>query len=329
MNLREIMADGYKVFSKMGDASRLKNIDAVQYIDILSNTTGIDITEWDLHEVFAKRGNEFNADRNFINKTFFEHQAKLLSERVAAAPLTIPEEVQQRVNDYSSKTAAKQLQQISAQREQALNQAQQVYQQFETHMREAYQCAVDMDRHARDGGINIGGQLTQLQTDGFWINPVLDGKFLFMLTGQSVVNIYRNSGAGLDVRVDFGKMAARIDLESMNLIVIPFDNNIVAREHYHPHINRTGAVCWGTGQDAAIRSLARGDVLTAMRLLATILVNYNDGNPYVPLQTFADPAQVRKVDMNDPTTHPQALLQELRRREQAAREQMATQPKKD
>jgi hypothetical protein len=101
-----------------------------------------------------------------------------------------------------------------------------------------------------------------------------------------------NKTANLDLHIDLGQLAVRIDVQNnLGFTVIPYKNNITVDGYFHPHVRPEGAICWGEASTAAMKNIANLELEKALRLLHSLLNSYNGASPYVQLGRF-------KVDGN-------------------------------
>jgi hypothetical protein len=155
-------------------------------------------------------------------------------------------------------------------------------------------------------------ELNDVLQEGSWINPVLekaDGTtYLYLNTRKDVVVIYKNKKAGIDLEINLGQFGVKMDLNSFQVWVIPYKNNRSVDRwgdgvFYHPHVDQGGSICWGDAREkvTAWRStMAIGNIL---KMLYSLLFNYNDGNPYVHLPDFQ--GSRRKGRTTDFLKHPE------------------------
>lgn len=144
--------------------------------------------------------------------------------------------------------------------------------------------------------------IAPIMARGFFTEPMLgDDELaaqLWLKTGAIVLSNRRPS-ANLDTCVQLGRFAVAIDMgERPAIRVLPLQGNKSTTRNgpaaggspafYHPHIDAGGTICWGDSHTQANRLIVEqkwGEVLT---LLESVLMTYNDNNPYVQLEHFVD-----------------------------------------
>jgi hypothetical protein len=68
------------------------------------------------------------------------------------------------------------------------------------------------------------------------------------------------------------------------MMVIPYKNNIRSFDYFHPHVDRYGSICWGDALSQVTQWISIGKLSDTLKMLYSLLFNYNDRNPYISIQ---------------------------------------------
>lgn len=109
---------------------------------------------------------------------------------------------------------------------------------------------------------------------------------LTFLTGV-VHNSQVNHTAGVNISVNLGSYAVILDLKRSRINVKPCAGNLKVRDYVHPHIGSLGDPCWGNISEAVNDAIRGMDYKRVFDLLQSLLITYNEENPYVRLNDFA------------------------------------------
>lgn len=285
MNLREVIRSGYKPFSRMGAEKQKAHILAVQYIELLATQTSTKMEPWNLLDVFGiGKGNEIVTDKKEINKKFFEKLEEIKSKTPAEA-FALEQRISTQIDELSREFSNREVNQLKKSRDNAINAAVSAFDRAQSLLADARRYEQQLMSYERRES-TIAGQISQIAQESFWEFHQLYGENVDLITKSDVILTHKNSAAGVDLRVNMGKFAARLNLKTMNLLVYTFEGNLNLGGFYHPHIYTNGSICWGNASSTAALKLPKGEVADIFRLLASVLVNYNDGNPYRSLAEF-------------------------------------------
>ena len=290
MNLREVVRSGYKIFSRMNPEKQKAHILAVQYIELLSNQTNTKMEPWDLLSVFGTgKGNELVTDKKEINKLFF---AKLedIKTKTPAQVFALEERVTVEIDRLSRGLTDREITRLRTARDKDIHSANEAMSRAATFLTSAANLHSQLSALERRES-TVPGQISQIVQENFWDFHQLTGANLELVTKNDIILTQKNPAAGVDLRVNLGRVKAILNLQSMSLSVLQHERNLNVRGYYHPHVNTGGGICWGTGAGVVTQKLPKGEVAEVLRLLSSVLTNYNDGNPYVHLADFQEIAK--------------------------------------
>jgi hypothetical protein len=280
------------------------NITALTYIKTLASSSNVNIYDWDLLEVFAQEPGGVNlvTDKKIINKRFFDQLDKIKKAPKEAKKVETPEEIEAATLEVEKIKkafidAAKLVRQTEIQNlknnlwtlEDQIRRTQQAYDLSLRQFNESY-TKINALEQVADIDTKYLKALEGIQKvidEGIWINPVYENGYLYLNTKTNIMLHDVNKAANLDLHIDFGQLAVRININNhMRFEVIPYKNNISVESHYHPHVQPAGGICWGEASTASAKNIANLELDKALRLLHALLNSYNPGSPYRPMARF-------------------------------------------
>jgi hypothetical protein len=284
--------------ASMTPEQKAANLSALTYIKTLAAQSNVNIYDWNLLEIFAQEdGINLLLDKKVLNSRFFDQL-----EKVKKQPKKKEEvDTNNLLNIEIVKTAFVEAAKVVRQ-----NEINQIKNNLYT-----YEDSVRRSQNALDAALRTYNEATRKITaleqvtdvDGkyiqtlkgiqkiideqLWVNPVFENGFLYLNTNTNIMLQEVNKQAKLDLHIDMGQLAVRINInEGMRFEVIPYRNNLSVGGFYHPHIQSYGSICWGEASTAAMKAIANLDLEKALRLLHAILNSYNGGSPYMQLARF-------------------------------------------
>lgn len=295
MNLQQVVDGGnFSIFGRMGDDKRVRHIDIVRYIEHLASSTGIDISDWNILETFGKGvGNELHTNRREINRRFFNKYRQIQNENPPQA-FTLEARIQEELDNAARQLVTQQIECAKIEHDNALSQAHRAYRRYLEQLAHAFernQLIAGISRKTTD----IGAQVKTIIQEGFWDYHSLEGTELTFITKNDVVCRHVNRSANIDIQVNLGKFRAIYDLRRGFVRVYGHENNIDLRSDnsrgtdglVHPHVS-SGDICWGRSGQTANRLMSQCELPELFRLLANLLMDYCDDNPYAHLYSFRD-----------------------------------------
>jgi len=132
----------------------------------------------------------------------------------------------------------------------------------------------------------------RLEEDGFYRLVPADkignrNDNLHFVTAPITLSEY-NPRAGINLSVDMGQFLVCYRLQSGDVLVKPFRNNIKVGSNWHPHVSSSGRLCWGDAVNRAVTYAEQRDLYSYMSLLHALLTTYSPENPYKHLKAFDD-----------------------------------------
>lgn len=107
-----------------------------------------------------------------------------------------------------------------------------------------------------------------------------------LIATDRVVLTHVNPEAGVNISVDLGRFLVEVRVSDLSYRVYPYDRNLEAGGHIHPHVNSSGSVCEGEGSSTISTARTSRDLRTLLAVVKGILMTYNAGSPYVSIQSL-------------------------------------------
>lgn len=133
-----------------------------------------------------------------------------------------------------------------------------------------------------------------LSNDFFKLVKVKDGLCYFVTKDVMLID----PRVGGCKPVNMGRFLVRInpkEFKTSSVRIYPFINNIVQRDHWHPHINEEGSICWGNAFEPAAQGFRNRDYRQFFKVLYSLIATYNSGSPYVCMSDFFSGQDTRYI----------------------------------
>ena len=302
LTVLEIKTNLNKVFTRQTDDARNANIAILNYIDHMAKTTGVNIGAWDIGTMFKDPSNkkqslELIKERNTINRIFFGEV-----ERLKAIP--------NGENDRISLLLKSNLERISTTRKatrtkQIENELKYKVTHLDGSLRQTMEYIASIAKFKKElaelNGANtedkIISDIQEICNGNFYEFLEINGSTITFITRNDIINTFKKPMANIDITVNLGKFKILFDMNSLAMIVKPYQNNIMVETSYcHPHVSNSGNICWGNVSGRASELLQKFDVKNALLLLATLLTTYNEEAPYVALVTFKEKKEAMEAE---------------------------------
>jgi hypothetical protein len=247
------------------------------YIKFLASQSNTDISKWDMKAFGRLR------DKNKINKKFFELKAKQESEANKPEKVLIPKV------KLSSKKANKIPIKMELTIKKNIAKADKLAEELKK-----LQEAIVKDRKTllkikKDPGSSIEAQLAEIVKQGFWEKPLICGNWLYLNTKNDVVICQHNDNSESNDKVNLGKYAVAIKLDTFEIRLLPYENNLLNDGYgIHPYCEDGHSPCWGTAYATVNKLKNELNLVKLMTLFSALLTTYSDENPMFSLEYFTD-----------------------------------------
>lgn len=291
LTVLDIKTNYNKVFIRQSEENKNANMTTLNYIETLAKTAGFNIAAWDIATIFKDPSNkkqslELIKDRAIINKIFFEKM-----NEIKANPNQVGESISLLLKTNLEKIA-KQRREVSAKRiEQDIKNEQNYIDDYCRGLSDRIARVVKYRKEMAElNGTNaddkVISDLKDVLTGNFFEFLEAKDNTLTFITKNDIYNTYVKPSANLNLNVNLGKFKVVLNMNNMELAVLPHQNNTMINGFYHPHVSERGRICWGNVSSRAASLLTKMDIKNTLLLLATLLTTYNEEAPYIALGTI-------------------------------------------
>jgi hypothetical protein len=291
-------------FSGLEAEKKAEQIKAVEYIQHIAASSSVNLDRWNISKLFddGEEGPTIITDKSEINKIFFVEAEKRKEKN---------EKKKDKPETEASFSSDKIKEQISALVNSQVNNYRR---NLETQIQNATQHITELTRQINNDikiigerrlalgsldGESIESKIKEgfdkIVAEGNWVNPVIEGDYIYFNTGADIIMKY----APTESSVNFGKLAAKINLTNLSSTVIPYKKNRVSGTYYHPHVGFHGSICWGHAADQVASYQNELKVYEIMSLLYALLHTYCDEAPYTSIQSFEKAGAYRSDGRSD------------------------------
>jgi hypothetical protein len=290
--LPQIIKSGFDMFKSLDAKIRLEQINKITYIDTISRQLDQDVSSVNLFELFPNKDRLFTCNESEINKILvnFTPETKTVVRELQKLSLTQKENIKKASNfwnkDFRTRTVH------------TMDRCNMDIRDLTSRVN-----ALVVERNKQHHILeqlsdNDGSLLTKqieeiLETKKYKLARIDDSKIVFELL-DDVINTFKNTRAGIDLRVNLGTFTITVKWDGMYSELSGLSNNTCVGSFVHPHYDRHP--CLGNLQEIMQEAQKDKNLVKIMEINETLLLNYNDGNPYKPLAAFA--AQSKQVQPN-------------------------------
>ena len=272
---------------------RLKQVNSLNYIMFLASSMGVDISQWNVKEVFTNNDGTIYVDKGHVNQAFFAELDKLKSTAVYAGGETVPPDLAKALATISTRHGSGLVDKLSRSLASNYLHAESRYAVYIEKLKECARVNADLVRLRGEHGMNATVEIQKIIDSGRWrllssIEDARDKNMVILGTTSDIVCRHANQRAGVDITVNLGRAQARITFREMPFIeVLRHGGNLVLADGWwHPHISTAGTVCWGNVSAEIDQFFATWNLSKVFEILNSVLNDYNPLNPYIALETF-------------------------------------------
>lgn len=284
------------VFGGMTPEQKQKTTSSLAYIKNVASMANVDISKWNIIEVFAKSLDPFEivSEKNEINKRFFENIQAILkdsSEKEAAKKLTnageenvlvlAEEQILQKLVSVKGEAERRLRSDITA----STSELTSAQSNLEAKLKRFHTVTAELEKllnNPSNLSKKLLNEIREVVSNGLFVNPVYENNsnFLYLTTPSDIILNHKKPSANLDLSINLGKMSVEINLTTMHLRVFPYKNNLISqRGYWHPHISNGGDVCWGNALSTFTKMVESRDLQKILVLLMAIIKGYSEIDP--------------------------------------------------
>jgi len=274
-------------FSAFNEEQKTNYNHALDYIKQLASLSGTNIIAWNILEVFGTgEDNAILTDKSQINKKFFEKVNSIRSRKsTKIAELNKIPELVKALDNQIERVLKEKKRSYQGKINSCLDEVKRLHTKMESNLQQATKFGIELSRmNGDDPSGLLKEEIAETLSQGYWINPVVEDNHLYLNTKSNVVISYINKQAKVDVELDVGQLAVKINLDTFEMWVIPYKKNISSQSRFfHPHVNANGSICWGDALSQVSQWRTELKLGSMLRMLYSLLYNYNSSNPYIDI----------------------------------------------
>ena len=291
MKMSQIRQKNYQVFSGLEPRTLSNQVASLKYIDSLASSAGIDISQWNVLEIFKNGEGRVHTDKKQINKLFFMAAKETPVSEVLETPwigevLAMEKTIETRgVN------------RIRIDLDRAWSRYSEREATLKVELNKIITLRHSLDRALGYSGDSISHQLQRVFNKGFWqFLAVVDGNFLELVTTQPVIISKINKAQGVDIKVDLGHLAMKVGLGEGHISVYRAGEIVLPFRHPHPNVSAHSSPCFGNLQTDVDRALSSADIEELCELMQAFLEqNGESGHPYMSISEMYEKVQAHET----------------------------------
>lgn len=289
VKVSDLKANGYhKVRSEFKEVQ--KALELLNYIDFLSATSA---SPADNLEIPIEDG-EIKLTRKDLNQLFFAAQANDIELEKNNVSL-ITDEAQAAIRKVLEDRRNKRLSDMEKRIESLMYTAQQSATHMQTTLSEARKERINLEVFKGEDQTKFIPDVMQAITESNWNFHRFHGGNMEFINRTDVFLVYTNRKTNESYSVNCGKFKVVININNMSLIVYKSSHNIIGTTstHMHPHCLDSHTPCWGNAAGLYQKLVLTGDIGGVLKLIDSLLANYNPDSPYIEIHRFAQLAKER------------------------------------
>lgn len=284
---------------KAGGYHRAKNefvvpatvLEILGYIDFLSMSNSFDAANLEL-PIKGEDGKLYldvpvtdsKIDRTFINALYFSFVEKEKANVVVTKP---DDNVKKAILNAVERRKKSRVEAIKRSIVEQRNNALRYMEDAHSFIRQARTKELEIsDITGADQTVYVEKMIESLSETNFNFHRYFEGDNMIEFVNRSdVILKYQDARLGLDYALNCGKYKLRINLNEMGVKLSKHINNVGGNE-MHPHALHDHRPCWGNAADTITNAMIAGDVATIIRVVDSLLTNYNPSSPYIGINDF-------------------------------------------
>lgn len=289
MNAKELAQNDYSVFKSFGPENRMKQIQAVQYLQYLSIECGVPVDSVNVMECIGTgEGNAVVTEKNQINARFMTY-TKARAEVLASLPKDKLEEIQ----EFFTRNQAVRNDETKRIRDRMSRLMDELTRYNEAVNSRLRDLGLERNKLELCGGaqkIDWAKQIAEVVSDGFFEFVRIDNaeKSIQFVTAPVILS-YKSKKLAIDMRCELGQYLVKVFPQEAKLLVHSYKRNRMVCNTIHPFIS--SYVCWGDAASPVANAFKAGDYKTVFILLKQLMTTYDRqvSTPFVNLEDFLNP----------------------------------------
>ncbi|NVM46730.1 MAG: hypothetical protein HWN79_17625 [Candidatus Lokiarchaeota archaeon] len=293
--LDEVFKSNFSVFDNYEDAAKKEQIKKFNYIETIAHQLEKNLNGVNLFEIFPNNNNIITATDSEINELLikFDREAYFGQPEPEHEVIKLSDEDIEKIDNVFKQIHVNEVNNIEYNIRNTVDVAESRLREYHDYMRNV--------RREREklGRLKIADTSSTMES----LQKILEDPRVKFTGFESISNsndcigldivddvicTHKNERAGIDLRINHGKLRIRLRfVDGIDVAIYKNGNNVNVDRHYHPHVSGSGELCLGNMKDLFEEARQNGDLYAICDITLSILRNYNDSDPYVSLARFA------------------------------------------
>ena len=294
MMLDEVFKTNFSVFDNYEEAAKLEQIKKLNYIEKIAHQLEKNLTGVNLFDIFPNNNNIIMATEGEINNILCDFNREVYFEKPEEVHeiILLTEEQTKGIDAIYVKQFADRKKRLERNMNSKLDDAASNLNYHHDNLRQASDYREQIKSIQTVSSAPMIDSINKiLEDDRFRLEGFhgysYDNDTVVFKINQDIILTHVNERAGIDLRVNLGRMKIQVRFSNgFKVQVFKDENNVQSSVYYHPHLSRDGDVCLGNMQEMYNEAMETGDIHTMFNAVMAVLTNYNDSDPYRALASF-------------------------------------------
>lgn len=294
--LEDLFKTNFSIFDNCAEEIKMEQINKITYIEKIAHQLERNLSNIDLLKVFPNEDNIFTMNEGEINQILIDFKREdFLSEPDPVHELVeLTEEQVTTIKNVYNTSFNHRKTRIQNDINSCIHAAQRKMGDYHNHMtrasalREELSSIQESDSNPMLESINKVLADPRFEFLRFSGHNVSNDTITFLIK-DDIINTHVNQRAGINLRVNLGKLVLRVRFSGgLTILVDKHSDNIISNNYFHPHISHDRTPCLGNMGEMYSECQKNNDVHGMIESIMAVLLNYNDSDPYRPLARFME-----------------------------------------
>lgn len=286
----EVFKSNFSIFESYDEAVKKEQISKISYIETIAHQLEKNLAGVNLFEIFPNNNNIIIADEKQINDILinFDRTAYFGKPDEVKGPFKFTDDQLKTVDELFNQQLQQRQDDLRSNIRHEVSNAEDFLRRHNSRMDNANRMRRELEALTKGDATGMIENLESLLSDPrFEFHQFYSGRIEVKIVDDIICTL-KNDRAGINLRVNFGKLKFVTRLSDLCISVKPFEHNVYCDDHYHPHLASHGGICLGNMSELYNEAAENKDVFAMYNIVMDVLLNYNDNDPYVSLARFAE-----------------------------------------
>lgn len=288
----ELKANGYTLAKKCEDKDKV--LELLNYLDFLAMNNAFPA---DGLAVPLNLGSLERGDLNTLYFAFMEQEKNKDKANIVLPSDSMKKSILASIDRRRETSVARLRSSVERYKSEAIN----YMSAGDMKLRDARKFQMDIEFMLKEDQTSfMDGMIESISSTNFNIHHFHERDQIISFVNRSdVILNYKEPKAGIDYSINCGKYMVQIYLVDMGIIFKRFQGNVLesnSGRYIHPHARDNDAPCWGNAADTVANARVKGDIGTIIKVIDSILQNYNPDSPYVSIEEFKEYTKYRDAE---------------------------------